>query len=87
MVDAFYLRGTAHFFSGRFDLAIGDCTRAIELDPTHAMTYALRGEAEAKSGDISGAAADFDRALALAGDADEIDEIQEIRARAGLAAG
>lgn len=47
--------------------AIGDFGRAIALDPDDADAYAARGRAWMQSGEPAKAAADFDRAIDLAG--------------------
>ena len=45
--------------------AEADCTRLIEIFPRSAAAYVYRGIARRHGGDLAGAAADFDRAIAL----------------------
>ncbi len=48
---------------GDLDGAIADFTKAIELDPDHARTYARRGDARKGKGDLDGAIADYTQAI------------------------
>jgi tetratricopeptide (TPR) repeat protein len=57
--------GAADRRNGRFDMAIGDFTKAIELDPHYAVAYSNRGGAKRAKGDLDGAIADFNQAIAL----------------------
>ncbi len=51
--------------AGDFQGAIGDCSRAIEVDPTFARAWASRGDARGAMGDADGAFADCSRAIEL----------------------
>lgn len=79
----FFERAGAYSAQGRFDLAIADYTSVIELDPAP-MAYAFRGYVRAKGGDTAGATADFDQALSLATEPNEISNIKRTRCAAGL---
>ncbi len=60
--------------SERYDQAIADFTRAIELDPSNAVIMAARGETCRLSGRYDQAAVDFARAIVLDPNiADELD--------------
>jgi tetratricopeptide (TPR) repeat protein/predicted aspartyl protease len=61
----FARRGTG--FAGRreYDLAIGELTRAVELDPTNSEYYFERGVVYRQKGESDAALADFNRALEL----------------------
>jgi lipoprotein NlpI len=61
---AFENRCAAYADNKQFDLAIADCNRAIEFDPT-ARGYADRGAAFYAGGDYDKAIADFNRAIGL----------------------
>ena len=50
---------------GRYDEALADFTRAIELDPEDAWTIASRGETYRLMGRYDEALADFTRAIEL----------------------
>jgi serine/threonine protein kinase/lipoprotein NlpI len=58
-------RSVAHFKANRFDEAIADTNRAIELDPSFAGAWHNRGAARFAKGDDDGAAADITRAIEL----------------------
>jgi tetratricopeptide (TPR) repeat protein len=45
--------------------ALADLSRAIEIDPKHAMAFYNRGQVEEKLGDRGKAIADYRRALTL----------------------
>ena len=49
----------------RYDLAIAELSRSIELSPRNASTYALRGKLRSYINHPKGAIADFDQALQL----------------------
>jgi len=49
----------------QMELAIGDYTTAIELDPEYAKAYNNRGNAHAALGDLERALEDYDQALEL----------------------
>jgi tetratricopeptide (TPR) repeat protein len=40
---AYYNRGNVYTFLGRYDKAIHDFSKAIQIDPTYAMAYYNRG--------------------------------------------
>jgi lipoprotein NlpI len=61
---AFENRCAAYADNKQFDLAIADCNRAIEFDPT-ARGYTNRGTAFYARGDNDQAIADFNRAIGL----------------------
>jgi tetratricopeptide (TPR) repeat protein len=60
-----YNRGNAYFDQQQYERAIGDFSRAIELDGSFALAYYNRGLAQERLGDNAAAAADYRRALAL----------------------
>jgi Flp pilus assembly protein TadD len=62
---AFLRRGDAHRMNGELDDAIYDLTRAIELEPARAASYASRGEAYRAKRDFKRAATDYRIALAF----------------------
>src|SRR5260370_14565544 len=66
-VDASVLggRGEAYRQQGRFEEAVADLTRAIELDPHYAWAFGSRGEAHRQQGSFKAAVADFTRAIEL----------------------
>ena len=57
--------GLEHFDCGRYDRAIEDFTKAIELDPMQIKPYMLRGEAHGLRGRDDRAIEDFTRAVRL----------------------
>jgi lipoprotein NlpI len=61
---AYENRCSAYADNGQADLAIADCNRAIEFDPT-ARGYISRGNAFYARGDADQAIADFNRAISL----------------------
>jgi lipoprotein NlpI len=61
---AFENRCAAYVDNKQFDLAIADCNRAIEFDPT-ARGYVNRGNAFSAKGDNDQAIADYNRAIGL----------------------
>jgi len=50
---------------GQMNLAIGEYTKAIIIDPEYAPAYSDRGVAYRRIGDLEQAIADFDQAIAL----------------------
>jgi tetratricopeptide (TPR) repeat protein len=56
-------RGSAHLKSGKAENAIGDFSRAIEVDSGYAKAYHLRGLAREAAGDDNAALRDFDKAI------------------------
>ena len=65
LLEAYRVRGTAHYCIGSFARAISDFDRAIELDPDSAATLFGRGVAYGGKGDFDQAIADFNRAIEL----------------------
>jgi lipoprotein NlpI len=59
------LRGTAHDVQRKFDEALADLTRAVELDPGLAAAYNRRGSVQFKRAQITESIADFDKYLEL----------------------
>ena len=57
--------GKAHRETGKYDLAIADFDRAIELDPESPLHYRDRGIALYLNGDYDLAIADFDTAISI----------------------
>jgi tetratricopeptide (TPR) repeat protein len=62
---AYQNRGYVYVAEDKFDLAIRDFTRSIELNPRFALAYLWRGISYRKQGKIIQAIADFDRALEI----------------------
>ena len=58
-------KGKALGDAGRHQEAIEACSKAIDLDPKHAVTYVVRGLAYANIGDHRQAIKDYDRAIEL----------------------
>lgn len=50
---------------GKYDLALADFSRAIELNSDYAMAYANRGVVYHEMGDYQSALPDFDKAIEL----------------------
>ncbi|MEM6450302.1 MAG: J domain-containing protein [Cyanobacteria bacterium P01_D01_bin.105] len=63
--EAFYMRGVRYTLSRRFRAALGDYSKAIELDPQFAEAYLRRAEVCYLLEDDSGVLADCQRAIAL----------------------
>ena len=62
---AYNNRGIAYNEVGRYDLAIRDFDKAIELRPDYAKAYNNRGSAYDKKGDYDQAIQDYDKAIAF----------------------
>jgi tetratricopeptide (TPR) repeat protein len=62
--DAYYNRGLVYSGSQRYELAIADFTRAIELAP-RARTHDSRGKVYLKAGNFAAALSDFSRSIEL----------------------
>jgi tetratricopeptide (TPR) repeat protein len=60
---AYNNRGADYNIKGQYDLAIQDCSKAIEIDPEFAMAYQNRGLAYKAKGQSELAHKDFDKAL------------------------
>jgi tetratricopeptide (TPR) repeat protein len=58
-------RGVAYYNQGKFDLAIADYNKAIELNPKGAEAYNNRGNAYSKQGNLQQAIADYNKAIEL----------------------
>ena len=56
--------GNAAYTKGKYDQAILDYTKAIDIDPEFAKAYDNRGAAYAQEGNLSGAISDFTMAIA-----------------------
>ncbi len=64
--QALNARGYLYLLMRDFPHAINDLTEAIRLNPQYANAYLNRGAARKAAGDAAGAAADFQKATALA---------------------
>lgn len=64
LASAFNFRGLTYSGLGKYDLAVADFTRSIELAP-QARTYDSRGKAHFKAGDNADALADYTRSVEL----------------------
>jgi len=62
---AFYDRADAYQAEGEYDLAIGDYSELLRLDPQHSWAYYNRGESYWSKGDKDKAIADFDQVVRL----------------------
>jgi tetratricopeptide (TPR) repeat protein/serine/threonine protein kinase len=62
---AYYCRAVAYNLLHRYEEAVADSTRAIQLEPTHAAAWCSRGEAYGNLGHMDKALADFNRAIEL----------------------
>ncbi|NUW44872.1 tetratricopeptide repeat protein [Nonomuraea rhodomycinica] len=58
-------RGEEHRLAGRYEAAVEEFTRAIDLVPDHAYALGSRGQALSAMGHVEAALADFDRAVEL----------------------
>lgn len=61
----FYHKGTSLLSQEKFQAAIEEYTKAIELDPNFIMAYIFRANAKLKTKDWNSAIEDFDKALSL----------------------
>ena len=59
--------GNAYFVKGDFGLARQYYTLAIEIDPSHAPAFLNRGNTQLRTGELSGALADYEVYLSLEG--------------------
>ena len=80
--DAISARARAHIRQGDAGAALSDTQRLVDLAPDGAVLYAFRAVAKAMGGDTSGAVDDFDQALTMTADPEEIDAILELKAEA-----
>jgi tetratricopeptide (TPR) repeat protein len=62
---AYSMRCGARSIEERFDLALPDCTRAIQLDPESAVAYATRSWVLEQQGDARGSLEDLEKASQL----------------------
>lgn len=62
---AFEQRARAFYCLKRFDEALKDCDKAINLDPVPGIRWALRAEVKREFGDKAGARKDIDEAIRL----------------------
>lgn len=60
-----YQRGVALTEKGRYEQAISEFTKAIEMDSTYSDAYSGRGRAYCRKGDCSSAIADYTQAIEL----------------------
>ncbi|MBW1991778.1 MAG: tetratricopeptide repeat protein [Deltaproteobacteria bacterium] len=58
----YFDQGTEHMHRGRYQAALRDLTRAIELDPNYDKAYRQRGNVYFRMGDYDRALADYNRA-------------------------
>ena len=58
-------RGVSFSELGRYERAIEDFNRALEINPRYALAYNNRGAAYAKKGDLDRAISDFNRAIEI----------------------
>ena len=63
--DGYHSRGFTHFAKNQYDLAVGDFTKAIELDPNYLVAYYNRGVAYFDLGQYDVAITDFTKAMEL----------------------
>jgi len=63
--DDYYKRGDAYDETGKYDKAITSYSKAIELDPNHALSYYNRGCAYGEIGEYDKAIADYNKAIEL----------------------
>ena len=62
---AYYVRGFAHRYQEKYDLAVLDFTQAVAIDPKYTSAYYGRAISFAYLGDYKSALADFDAAIRL----------------------
>ncbi|MGD9372749.1 MAG: tetratricopeptide repeat protein, partial [Desulfobacterales bacterium] len=62
---ALLARGSVYLKMSNAKNAIGDFSRAIEIDPKHPKSYHLRGLAKEMLGDAEKALKDFDKAIEI----------------------
>jgi tetratricopeptide (TPR) repeat protein len=61
----YFERGLIHVQAGRYDEAIADFSKAIDLDPNHAQARTQRGLCYGNKGDYDRGISDFDEAIGL----------------------
>jgi tetratricopeptide (TPR) repeat protein len=65
LATAYANRCLVHTQRKEHDLAIADCTQAIQIDGKNALAFAQRGEAYCGKADIKNCVADFDEAMRI----------------------
>ena len=65
MTDDYQNRGAAHYRLKNFEAAIGDYTKAIEIDPDNDYLYSNRGEAYLEAGNHAKALEDLNKAIEI----------------------
>jgi len=73
---AYVSRAAACSNKGQWDLAIADCTEAIELDPNLAEPYYNRGLAYKEQGKKAEAVVDFEKFITLTNDPDWVQMVR-----------
>lgn len=64
--NAYLARGCGYELQGKFELAIADFTKSIELNiPNRAQAYFFRGDSYKSSGDLSLAIRDYDKVIEI----------------------
>ena len=63
--DVYNKRGIAHANKGKYDKAISDFDRAIEIQPKYAKAYFIRGLTYSKKGQYEKAISDFNKAIEI----------------------
>jgi tetratricopeptide (TPR) repeat protein len=71
-VEAYYLRALLYLISEQTDLAIADCSQAIVLQPDYMDAYYLRGTAYLNMHDYNNAEIDYNYAVGLTSDTEEL---------------
>ena len=77
--EAYQGRGLAYYHDERYELALEDISRAIELKPDLAVAYANRAALHRKLGDTQKAIADLEKALELYHPVRDAEEAATIR--------
>lgn len=65
LAQAYVHRGYAYTSKGEYGMAISDCTRAMELDPGHAIAHSFRGFAFNRTAAYEKAITDYTEAIDL----------------------
>jgi len=63
--QGYYNSGFRYANQGKFDQAISDCTKAIELNPQYAEAYNCRGAVYERLGNLPQALSDYAKAIAI----------------------
>ena len=64
-MDAYNNRGNLYYRHGKFDQAVSDFTKVIEMDPNNADAYNDRASAYGNQGNFTQAIADYTRAIEI----------------------